>query len=195
MGRSLRSVPAFRLTKIRQRSPLIRDAMREFKAAETKHKQTEKQAVFALRELGANLEPNIFLSSIYLVPQVLFHRRVVYSEIADGGVELWYPQGFFKEMAPLLSELHRLRTELFEVFPRELFYSINWELLKTVEFSQFSRLLLPRFTKKSPEEQYTTAEEIALLSNIDAMEVCRRSAERAIDKALLVIDKYEEDWL
>jgi hypothetical protein len=186
----------------------LRDEMRKFKSTESKHKDTEKEAVFALRALGANTtKPNLVIRIILS----LFRQHVVY--IIANDFDLWYPKGFFKEIAPYLSELSKQNDKLFREFPRRFFYHIDWELLDTVEFEQFSNLLLPRFSsKKFPElpksedekEKYWISfssakvfseEEVELLESLDSMDSCRHSAERAIDDALLVIEKYKTEWL
>lgn len=196
-------------------------ALREFKALEDRHKIIEKEAVFALRALGANTyKPNpIVLAVLHLRLKFLKYQYMYF--IGDG-FELWYPQGFLKEIAPRLLELLKQKDKLFYEFPRRIFYNINWELLENVEFEQFSRLLTPRHPKigfpelpkfsTSPNsidgfrsflakrDEYIrydssyTEDEFELIESLDSMELCRQSAERAIDDTLLIIEKYKTEW-
>jgi len=187
-------------------------AMREFKAVESKHKAAEKEAIFALRALGANsIQPNLLVSLVLYLRLKVLRQNFVY--FVGDGFELWYPKGFLKEIASHLSEIKKQKDKLFHEFPSRLFYNINWEILDNVQFEQFSRLLLPRHPKKNfPEfpksrekmrdylEQFTdtevyTEDEIDLLESLDSMEHCRQIADREIDNALLVIEKYKTEWL
>lgn len=188
--------------------------LKEFKAVENKHKEIEKEAIFALRALGANThQPDSFIQAIpYLWSKFLKHEYAYL--VGDHGFILWRPQGFLKEIAPHLLELYKQKDKLFYEYPRKIFYGINWELLETVTFEQFSRLLIPRhpsktFPKfpKSPSdmEDYRnhllnmsdslSEDEVYLVEMLDNMDIYRKTAEDAIDNALLVIEKYKTEWL
>lgn len=195
-------------------------ALMKFKEVEKNHKIVEKEAVFSLRALGANTKkPNLIIRAILYLRLKLSKYQSVY--FVGDGFELWYPQGFLKEVAPHLSELKRQKDKLFYEFPRRIFYNIDWELLETVEFEQFSSLLIPRHPKRNfpelpkyeigeiyklvsdvddyfsrfSEAEVYTEDEIELLESLDSMERCRQIAEKEIDEVLLAIEKYKTEWL
>lgn len=190
----------------------IRNALIEYKAVESKYKEIEKSAIFALRALGANTNrPNLFTFPFYYLQGLFFRRSAVY--FIGESFTLWFPQGFVKDIAPHLSEIKKQKDELFHSIPSSVFYHLDWELLDNIKFEQFSKLLIPIYHKKnfpalptsadevsdflarfSIAESYTE-EEIQLLETLSVMERCRVNANNAIDDALLVIEQYKTEWL